>query len=543
MRSYFRIGSGFVHVLAAASLLGWAGAASVYGQAATAPAAVAPAVAGDAKPVISVDNVVHDFGSVWVGGMLEHTFKISNTGNADLEILQVRPVCGCTLAGQYPKLIKPGETGDLPFRLNTQQVHNAYNKTISVTTNDPVRPQVTLALKGEVKRHVEVMPTGAFFGSVYGDTPQTRTIKLTNRTEKKLKLALDPYVTEEGPFRFELKEIEPGQVFELVVTTAPPYPVPSTQRVTAAILTNVEALRQIQVTAMASVQDRVALMPTTLTIATPATQPAGTAATPGRQMVRVTNHGQTPVKVTEATADDPALKVSVQEQTPGKLYLVMVEIPAGYVVPDAGRKLSILTDDAERPMLEVPIQKGTTPSPAATPPTRTASKLRPAELLVGQKAPTFDLTTLTGKPVSSSSLNGSVAVLNFFAPNCGFCKKQMPRLEALRADYEAKGVRFFYVSETMRKPFTQDEIVKVLTDVGVKGEVAIDPDNKVGSQFRASGFPTMTIVGKDGSIEAVNVGNRADLEVRVKAQLDALLEGKPIPAEHLPPKEPQASGG
>lgn len=164
-------------------------------------------------------------------------------------------------------------------------------------------------------------------------------------------------------------------------------------------------------------------------------------------------------------------------------------------------------------------------------------------MLVGTKAPAFDLKTLGGKTVSNESVKGSITVLDFFAPNCGFCKKQMPRLEALRAEYESKGVRFLYVQETMRKPFTQEEVAQVLSEIGVKGEVAVDPENAVGKQFQATGFPTMVVVGKSGAIEAVNVGNRADLEPRVKAQLDALLEGKPIPAEHLPPKESQAVGG
>ena len=552
MRLDLRTGNVFAHAVLATSFLLWAGSQSVYGQAATAPAAAAASPAGDAKPVATVDEPIHDFGSNWVGGTLDHTFKIRNTGNADLEILQVRPACGCTVVGQHPKVIKPGETGEFPVRLNTASVHNVYSKSIAITTNDPAKPQVMLAVKGEVKRHIDIIPTAANFGAVYGDKPQTRTLKITNRMDKKLKLALDPYMTEAGPFRFELKEVEPGKAFELVVTTVPPYEVPSNQKTTATILTNVEELRQLNIIAMANIQGRLAVVPKELLIVTPTSQPADKPPTTFRQYVRLSNNGDTPVKVTGATVDDPAITTTVEERSGGKLYIIVIEPQAGYVVPDEGRKLTIRTDDAEQPVIEVPIRKRPTTPPARTAqqqttpsptPTPAPTRLRPAEKLVGTKAPVFDLRTFGGKSVSSESFKGSIAVLDFFAPNCGFCKKQMPRLEALRADYESKGVRFLYVQETMRKPFTQEEVVQVLSGIGVKGEVAVDPENAVGKQFQANGFPTMVIVGKGGAIEAVNVGNRADLEPRVKAQLDALLEGKPIPAEHLPPKESETAGG
>ena len=42
----------------------------------------------------------------------------------------------------------------------------------------------------------------------------------------------------------------------------------------------------------------------------------------------------------------------------------------------------------------------------------------------------------------------------------------------------------------------------------------------------------MIILGKDGKVAAANIGNLGDLEVRMKAQLDNLLEGKPVPSKY-----------
>jgi thiol-disulfide isomerase/thioredoxin len=177
-----------------------------------------------------------------------------------------------------------------------------------------------------------------------------------------------------------------------------------------------------------------------------------------------------------------------------------------------------------------------------------AAKRTRAEELLGKPAPTLSLKTTAGKDLSNDTFDdGPATVLNFFAGNCGYCKKQIPRVEALRKEYAAKGVRFVNVAETMSKEFSEQEIMDVLKPIGWEGELARDPKNEFGPPFGASGFPTMVIVGKSGKIEAVNVGNMADLETRMKGQLDALVAGTPIPAQFVqaPPKpaaDPAAGG-
>lgn len=520
-------------------------------QASAPPAAAAT----DGKPKIVVDATVHDFGTTSGSEPLKHSFIVTNKGTVDLHITNVRPSCGCTVTGTYPNVLKPGESGALPFTLNVTNMQGDFAKSISITCDDPTSPQVNLVLKGKIKRPIEIVPPGAFFGGVYGDKPQTKEIRITSNLDKPLSLVLDPFASE-GPFRFELKELVPGKEFQLNVTTVPPYPAPSTQRTMARILTNIENQRELSITAMANAQERLACIPTTLFLPAPASQPAGAPpAQPQKQVVRFSNNGDTAVKVLEAQVDDPAIKTTVNEHQAGKVYLIYLDIPAGHALPAEGRKLSIRCDDPEKPVLEVPMKTYVVPAPTTAPAVQQAHQtpapaqikppqqpqLRPAEMLVGQKAQPFELTTLAGKPASTDSLKGSVAVVNFFAVNCGFCKKQLPRVEALRQNYESKGVRFLYLSETMRKAFSENEIKSALAEMGVKGEVAVDKDNKVGQAYRANGYPTMVVLDKEGTIIAVNIGNRADLEDRLKGQLDALLAGKAIPDEFGTPKQ-QAQG-
>jgi len=499
---------------------------------ATAPATRASQ--DEAVPVITVDEPVHDFGTVWVGPRLRHTFKITNAGNADLKITKLNTGCGCTVVGRYPKLLKPGESGEFPFVLNTNQVRGQYTKHPTIMSNDPATPVLKLTLKGEAKRRIEVTPYTAYFGAVYGNEPKTRILKIKNNLDTPLELALDPFASM-GKFRFKLTETEPGQEFELEVSTVPPFEKFGMHQVTAVILTNQALMRQLQVRAMVAVKDRLDVQPTQLTLRPPpASQPSGQApASPRRNpILTFTNYGETPVKVVEATVDDPLLKLRVQKYM-GKAYRIYVDVPPDYVVPDEGRTITIKTDDAEKPVFEVPIKKLV--QRPRTPRTPTKSPPAPAEMIVGQTVPDFTLTTVDGKTVSK---DGKITVLNFYASKCPYCRKQLPRLDKMRADYEAKGVRFVNVVIPWRgAPLSESDEVAFLKKISVEGPLALDEGKKVGSLFKVGGVPSMAIVGKTGKVEAVTIGIRDEFEKRVKAQLDALVAGKPIPAEFLPEKQ------
>jgi thiol-disulfide isomerase/thioredoxin len=231
----------------------------------------------------------------------------------------------------------------------------------------------------------------------------------------------------------------------------------------------------------------------------------------------VQNYGDKPVKMLSAEADDEAIKVVLKEQTPGRMYVVTATVPAT-LAAGKQRAITVKTDDAEKPTIRIPVVL-----------VQPAVQIAPVEQLVGKPSPAFDLTTLNGKKVSSASLKGVVAVLNFFAPNCGHCKRQLPRLEALRQIYEAKGIRFVNVGETMGlTPTTREAMVAKLQELGVKSEAALDANNTVGRQFRVNSFPVMFVLGKTGKVEAVNKGNNVELETLVKKQLDGLLNGKTI---------------
>lgn len=487
-------------------------------KSATPPAPIDP---NAPRPIIKPDEEVHDFGTTWVGAVLKHSFKIKNEGNAPLEITKVQPGCGCTVAGPHPNKLEPGETGEFSFSLNSSKLSGPYDKAITISSNDPSNPNLKLRLKGEVKQYVSVVPSAANFGKVFGGEPQERVLKITNNTEKPLEITLD--APGDSPFKYELIPTEAGKTYDLKVSVTPPNEA-KTLNSLVTLKTNIEGQADIQINALATIPPRIDVQPPEVMVAVPGDAPTAALT----RLVRFTNYGKEPVKVTEATCDDPEIKLSIQERQEGKEYTIQVNVPANYNMPPTGRLITLKTTDSEKPTITVPVKGPAKPA--------TADKaLSPAEQKVGSPMPSFTLTTTAGKPAGSTDLANTVAVLNFFAPNCGFCKKQIPRIQGLAKEYQAKGVRFINVCQKMRKDFTQQEVEDILKESckdvpeGVVMELAMDMDNKVGPLFGATGYPTMVLVGKNGIVEGINSGNIADLETKLKSQLDDLLAGKSLP--------------
>jgi thiol-disulfide isomerase/thioredoxin len=472
-------------------------------------AQVPPSPRTDGGSLIRVDSVDHDFGTVWVGDTLKHVFKISNVGDTLLEITTVKPSCGCTVAGTYPKQLKPGESGDFPFSLNSEKLNSGqFSKTVNIGSNDPAKPLVKLTLKGVCKKYIDVEPVAANFNAVDGDSEHEKVVKIRNNAKEPLQLEILP--TQEKRISATLVETQPGEEFELHVKTVPPIE-PGMINAVLNIRTNNESQKDLSVRAYARIPKRIDISPPTVLFS-----PQANAQREQIRPLRMNNYGTTPVNLLWARADDPKIELTTRELKAGYAYTVTVKMPAGYELPEEGRTITLKTDDAEKPELMIPVRSSEA---------RAAQK-RPAELMIGKAIPSFDHRTVEDKPVKSADLD-QVTVLNFFAVNCPHCAKQLPKVEKLRADYEPKGVRFVNVSQTMsKKEYTVDQVKEKLDSLGVNSELVTNPENDFGRLFAATSFPTAVILGKSGKVEGVLVGNNATLESQIQEYLTKSLATK-----------------
>jgi hypothetical protein len=103
-------------------------------EAAAKKAELAHADAGK-MAAIKWENADHDFGTINEGDKVEHVYKFTNTGTADLVISNVKASCGCTVPSYTEAPVKPGQSGEVKATFDSTGKPGAQQKTITVTLN------------------------------------------------------------------------------------------------------------------------------------------------------------------------------------------------------------------------------------------------------------------------------------------------------------------------------------------------------------------------------------------------------------------------
>ena len=119
------------------------------------------------QPKVAIPEFVVDVGTIARGDSVEHSFEIRNAGDEALEIVDVKPTCGCTVV-DYDRSIAPAQSGKLVATLNTKGMRGPVAKTVRVFTNDSNNPQVDLVIKADIRAYVDADPGYARFLEVVG---------------------------------------------------------------------------------------------------------------------------------------------------------------------------------------------------------------------------------------------------------------------------------------------------------------------------------------------------------------------------------------
>ena len=136
-------------------------------------ALLAPAVSATAegKPRAVPLAPIEEFDIIPKGQVISHTFEIKNEGDAPLELTDVRPACGCTVA-RYDKTIAPGEVGKVSVKIKTDNFAGPIAKSVAVFTNDSENPKLQLVVKAQVKPYIQVLPGYVRYNYVQGEEVQ-----------------------------------------------------------------------------------------------------------------------------------------------------------------------------------------------------------------------------------------------------------------------------------------------------------------------------------------------------------------------------------
>ncbi len=130
-------------------------------------------------PAIGFDRTHAALGRISPGQPQRVVFKVSNSGDAPLQISEVNPSCGCTTTLAGSLLLKPGEGSEIEALLDPQGMKGMIHKSLAVRSNDPRTPTVLLTLEAEVVPEVVASPEELFISGVPRRGLQTASVRFT----------------------------------------------------------------------------------------------------------------------------------------------------------------------------------------------------------------------------------------------------------------------------------------------------------------------------------------------------------------------------
>ena len=328
-------------------LLGLAAAAVVC---AAEPTAVPPG-AKPAGPQLTISDRIFDFGTVQQGQVASHTFRLTNTGNAVLEIQDVRPSCGCTTTGDWPHTLQPGQSGELPINVSTEHFAGDVIKSVEIKSNDAAQPEQSIELKATVWTPIKISEPVVIFPAVTDpNAAATRTVTIENEVEGAL--TLSDARSDNPLFKPVLREVVPGKKFELRISTVPPIP-NGTQTGRIQIKSSNAHLPDLTVQAIVTVLPPIQVAPTELMF----TAPKLTAAE--KRFVVILNHREADLQVSGVSTNAKGVDLTTHLGADKKQFTITLTFPAGFEIhPGDHLYVRGKTNQPSTPTFEVPIVYG-----------------------------------------------------------------------------------------------------------------------------------------------------------------------------------------
>jgi hypothetical protein len=99
------------------------------------------------SPRIEFEKTVWDFGKTSQVQIVTGSFVFRNTGDAVLKLEEPTTTCGCIVPTLSAQSLEPGQKGEVSFTLSMPSVRKMLEQHVTVPSNDPENPKVTLTAK------------------------------------------------------------------------------------------------------------------------------------------------------------------------------------------------------------------------------------------------------------------------------------------------------------------------------------------------------------------------------------------------------------
>ena len=305
-------------------------------------------------PMLEVRPSEYDFGRITGGEIARHEFAFANAGDEVLEILDVRTTCSCLEIGNWPKRLEPGQRGTVPVLLYSAAYSRRISESVTISCNDPVRPEVTVTVTATIWRPLDLTPTSAVveFGRGYYSNASA-VVHLTNNLAEPV--SFRQVKSSSASVVCEVHTIIPGRAYDLVLRVVPPIPAGNIfgKVALATSLTNVPML---ELPFYALLQPDVTLTPPQLEL------PAGEVTGRLSQTMWIRNFWTNALSLSRPEISDPTVAVKMREAEPGRAFELTLTYPEGYSIGQAGRiELKLKSNHPRFPIITVPIMQPSQP--------------------------------------------------------------------------------------------------------------------------------------------------------------------------------------
>ncbi|MBK8945917.1 MAG: DUF1573 domain-containing protein [Ignavibacteriae bacterium] len=104
------------------------------------------------QPELKLSKYSHNFGNVKEGKTYKVNIDVSNIGNSNLEIKEIKSSCGCTKTSLQNKNLVPNENSELKIEFNTKGLLGQIARTVTIVSNDPKNPSRVLTLIANIEK-------------------------------------------------------------------------------------------------------------------------------------------------------------------------------------------------------------------------------------------------------------------------------------------------------------------------------------------------------------------------------------------------------
>jgi len=153
-----------------------------------------------------------------------------------------------------------------------------------------------------------------------------------------------------------------------------------------------------------------------------------------------------------------------------------------------------------------------------------AQQLRP---WTGGATPALALPDLAGRAHALEDYRGKVVLVNFWATWCEPCRAEMPSIGKLRASLA--GQPFEVLAVNVGEP--ESRIQRFMEQVPMPFPVLLDRDNAAAKAWRARVLPVSFLVGADGRVRYLAIGEYDWTQDAVRKAIFALMPPGNVPIQ------------